>query len=175
MNDMHPTLDSLEFLDVPGSPTRIERIVRAIPVKVKKLHPDARLPEFKTDGALCFDIYALDDGTLHPNDPMAMQYRTGLAFQFPPEWGMEIFSRSGDGFKEAVRLSNCTGIIDIDYQGEVKVSLRCDGIKRPSYRAGERIAQGRLVKKVEVEFIVVEEFDVTTERGTGGFGSTGRG
>lgn len=172
MNDMHPTLDSLEFLDVPGNPGRLA--VRHIPVKVKKLHPDAKLPAFKTDGSLCFDIYALDNGSPHPNDECAWQYRTGLAFQFPPEWGMDIFSRSGDGFKQAIRLSNCTGIIDCDYQGEVMVSLRFDGGNTRYPVAGERIAQGRLVKKNDVQFIVVEEFDVTTERGSGGFGSTGR-
>lgn len=70
-------------------------------VKIKKLHPDAVLPKYATPGAACFDLVALDDGTPHPKDPCARIYRTGLAFEVPPGWVMEVHSRSGHGFKEA--------------------------------------------------------------------------
>lgn len=146
-------------------------------LKIEKLHPAAIIPTYGTLGAGCFDLYACNDGAPHPTDPHAAIYDTGLAFEVPAGWIMEIDSRSGHGFKDAIRLSNCSGQIDSDYRGEVKVSLRFDGdpkLRCTKIRSGDRIAQAKLVPAPRVEFEVVDELS-TTARGTGGFGSTGTG
>ena len=86
---------------------------------------------------------------------------------------MLVFSRSGHGFKNNVRLANCVGVIDSDYRGEVMVKLVYDGFtSNLLVRNGDRIAQAMLVPAQQVTFEVVEELN-TTERGTKGFGSTG--
>lgn len=140
-----------------------------------KLIDGAMMPEYATSGAGCFDIRALDDGTPHQNDDHACVYRTGLIFEVPEGYALMIYSRSGHGFKDALRLSNCVGVIDSDYRGEVKVSLRFDasGERRcAKVRAGDRIAQAMLVAAPRVRLEQVEEIN-QTERGVGGFGSTG--
>jgi dUTP pyrophosphatase len=158
----------LEMRRVVSPPCRL--------LKVKKLHPDAIIPAYQTAGAACFDLHAIDDGRPHPVDPHAAIYRTGLAFEVPAGWVMEIDSRSGQGFNEAIRLSNCSGQIDSDYRGEVGVSLRYDGdpeLRSTKYRKGDRIAQAKLVPAPQ--FQIAEVSDLTaTERGAGGFGSTGK-
>ena len=146
-------------------------------LKVKKLHPAARLPVYASLGAACFDLHAIDEGRPHPRDPHAAIFRTGLAFEVPDGWGMLIYSRSGQGFKDAIRLSNCTGIIDSDYRGEVQVALRFDGndeMRCPKVRVGDRIAQALVLPVPRVDFEVAEQLS-TTERGTDGFGSTDQG
>lgn len=146
-----------------------------IKIKIKPLHPLCRVPTYGSAGAGCFDLYAIDDGVPHPTDAHAAIYRTGLAFEIPPGWIMEIDSRSGHGFNNAIRLSNCSGQIDSDYRGEVMVSLRYDGDpeKRSlKMRQGDRIAQAKLVQAPRVEFEVTDVLG-TSERGTGGLGSTG--
>ncbi len=142
-------------------------------VKIKRLDPAAKLPVRATPGSLCYDLYALDDGKPHPSDDHAVHYRTGLAFECSPGWGFKIHSRSGHGFKSALRLSNSTGLIDCDYRNEVQVSIRFDASgthRAKKLRAGDAIAQIEFVRQVDAEFVVVDELG-TTER-TGGFGST---
>ena len=143
-------------------------------LKLKKLHPDAVVPQYATAGAACFDLVAIDDGRPHSADVNAAIYRTGLAFEVPPGWVLTVHSRSGHGFKEGIRLSNVTGIIDSDYRGELLVALRVDGDNGVAAlpRRGDRIAQAMLVQVPQVEFELVEKLG-ETERGEGGFGSTG--
>lgn len=144
-------------------------------LKVKKLDPRAVMPAYATDGSGAFDLTALpwERFAQHPGDNHAHVFRTGLAFEVPRGHVMLIFSRSGHGFSRAVRLSNCVGVIDSDYRGEVKVALRADGDVMGKINPGERIAQAMLVKIPSIEFEEVEELS-DTARGTGGFGSTGR-
>lgn len=144
-------------------------------VRIKRLDPAAKLPVRATEGSLCYDLYALDDGKPHPSDDHATHYRTGLKFQCSPGWGFKIHSRSGHGFKSALRLSNSTGLIDCDYTGEVMVSIRFDASgthRAKKLRAGDAIAQIEFIRQVDAEFEVVDELDATA-RGEGGFGSTG--
>jgi dUTP pyrophosphatase len=143
-------------------------------LKIKKLDPRAVMPQYATDGAGAFDLVALPGETFkaHPCDHGAAMYRTGLAFEVPRGHVMLIFSRSGHGFNDAIRLSNCVGVIDSDYRGEVKVSLRADGYRSGKIGGGDRMAQAMLVKIPSVEFEEVEELS-DTARGAGGFGSTG--
>lgn len=147
-------------------------------VKVKKLHGQAQLPAYSSDGAGCFDLHAVDvlNAAAHPSDPNAKIYRTGLAFEIPAGYVMFIYSRSGHGFNQGVRLSNCVGVIDSDYRGEVRVSLRFDaeawGHQRLQVANGDRIAQAVILPRPAVAFDLAEQLSAT-ERGDGGFGSTG--
>lgn len=145
-------------------------------LKVKKLQPDAQLPVYGSDGAACFDLHAY-----MPYDPGQMvaggqplQIHTGLAFEIPEGFGMLIFSRSGHGFKDDIRLANCVGVIDHDYKGEVMVKLTSDGPEHlgKQFKHGDRVAQAALVAMPRVSFVEVDEL-TATKRGTNGFGSTG--
>ena len=149
-------------------------------LKVKKLHPDAVVPKLATPGAACFDLHAIDVShqVLLPGRPTKV--RTGLAFEVPPGYALMVYSRSGHGFKSNTRLSNCVGVIDSDYRGEVMVSLYRDDSVNDHFSAasamkihsGDRVAQAMLIPVPAVAF---EEVNVlsSTDRGTGGFGSTG--
>lgn len=144
-------------------------------VKIKKLHPDAVVPTYATGGSACFDLYANlhEQGLESISDCDTTIIGTGLAFEIPTGWQMLIFSRSGHGFKENTRLANCVGVIDSDYRGEVKVKLtRDDDIGYIDVNHGDRIAQAQLMPVYRVEFKEVDGLS-DTERGTGGFGSTG--
>lgn len=151
-------------------------------LKICKLHPDAIVPKYQTYGAACFDLHALaeDETFVHPDG--AKTFRTGLAFEVPEGFAMLVFSRSGHGFKDDVRLSNCVGVVDSDYRGEVLVKLRNDKslgeanryFERLIVRNGDRIAQAMLVQVPRITFEVVEQLSLT-ERGEQGFGSTGQG
>lgn len=151
-------------------------------IKVKKTHPDAELPVYATEGAGCFDLRAC----LPDTDHIAIHYGkqpaidTGLAFEIPAGHVMLVFSRSGHGFKNDVRLSNCVGVIDSDYRGSVKVKLKCDneltlrawGPEPLKVYHGDRIAQALVLPVQQVTFDVVEELSETA-RGANGIGSTG--
>lgn len=138
-------------------------------VRVKKLHEDALLPEYQSQGAACFDLHTVHSGRLMSNQ--AVVFRTGLAFEVPAGHVMLIFSRSGHGFNAGVRLSNCVGVVDSDYRGEVMVKLTSDGGEL-NVRAGDRIAQAMIVPVSQVRLQWAEELEETA-RGHGGMGSTG--
>lgn len=138
-------------------------------INIKKLNPDAKVPTYGTDGAACFDLYATNYGLVPRNS--SYTFNTGLAFEIPQNHVMLIFSRSGDGFKHGVRLSNCVGVVDSDYRGEVKVKLHADEELKIVTKGG-RVAQAVVLPVETVFFKEVEELG-DTERGDGGFGSTG--
>jgi dUTP pyrophosphatase len=147
-------------------------------VNVKRLHPDAKLPTYATDGSGCFDLY------VHRVEGVATrriadEYSpitcgTGLAFEVPADHAMLVFSRSGHGFDHNTRLANCVGVIDADYRGEVKVKLTCDlnDCDDLVIGPGSRVAQALILPIERAEFVDVPELG-TTDRGAGGFGSTG--
>ena len=143
-------------------------------LKVKKLHPDAIMPRYATDGAACFDLHAIgidrQGVRVMPRAPFT--FDTGLAFEVPPGNVMLVFSRSGHGFHSDTRLANCVGVIDSDYRGEVRVRMTSDGNHDLPVHNGDRIAQAMLVALPFVHIEQAEELS-TTARGTGGFGSTG--
>lgn len=132
-----------------------------VPLKIKKLHPEAVVPAYQSFGAACFDLHA---ATME--DPLT--YGTGLAFEIPEGHVMLVFSRSGHGFKFGSHLANAVGVIDSDYRGEVKVKFNSSNGCYP----GDRIAQAMVLPIPSVQFIEVEEISDTV-RGEGGFGSTG--
>lgn len=141
-----------------------------VQVRFKKIHMDAKLPFKASKGAACFDIYAIHDCIILPNS-FAM-IGTGFAVEIPEGYEIKIYSRSGHASKE-VNLANCVGIVDSDYRGEVCVLLRNNShVNYFTISAGERIAQIQLCEVIPTEFIEVNEL-TQTDRGEGGFGSTG--
>lgn len=128
------------------------------------------LPKKASAGAACFDIQSADDTEIAPRH--AGIVRTGLKFKLPENHVLLVFSRSGHGFENNVRLSNCVGVIDSDYRGELKVSLQNDGDETFSVRYGDRVAQGLIVPIPQVA-MVAGVVIADTARGAGGFGSTG--
>ncbi len=154
-------------------------------LKICKLHPNATAPTYAHGTDACFDLYALEvmgAYTLGANVESGhpVECGTGLAFDVPPGWAMLVFSRSGHGFKNGIRLANCVGVIDSGYTGEVRVKLTKDHDWKDDndaalphmVRPGDRIAQAMLVQVPRVVFEVVEQLSLT-ERGAGGFGSSG--
>ena len=100
-------------------------------------------------------------------------FRTGLSFEIPAGHVMLVLcSRNGHGFKHGIRLVNGAGVIDSDYRGEVMVGLRNDSPLRFEVKAGDRVAQALIVPVPSVQFVEVDTLG-DTERGAGGFGSTG--
>lgn len=149
-------------------------------VKVKKLYEDALLPKYATDGSGCFDISARidvpeEDCCVEVGNGDTVVFNTGLQFEIPKGHVMMVYSRSGHGFKNDVRLSNCVGVIDSDYRGELLVKLTGDfndGEHSLYVYDGDRIAQGMIIPVKTIEFEEVKELS-KTKRGGKGFGSTG--
>lgn len=142
-------------------------------VKIKKIHPDAKVPVYGSKGAACFDLYAARIIDTADDIERTVTYGTGLQFEVPEGHVMMIYSRSGHGFKNGITLVNGTGVIDADYRGEVCVKLRKLNVSIHGMPdVGERIAQAMIIPVEQVVFEEVDELS-STERGEGGFGSTG--
>lgn len=140
-------------------------------VRLQKLHSDAVVPEYATPGAACFDLVTVEGGKVYPGE--SCSFGTGLAFEIPDGHVLMVYSRSGHGFKHHIRLVNTTGVIDSDYRGEVRVGLYNDGESVFRVEPGDRIAQAMVIPVDRVGFKVVDSLS-STERGAGGFGSTGK-
>lgn len=147
---------------------------KSLTTKVMKLNPEAKLPEYATDGSGCFDIFALVREPVHIYYGTPKTIATGLAFEIPEGHVMLIYSRSGHGFKHDTRLSNCVGVIDSDYRGELRIKVAKDSeyAETLTIRNLDRVAQGMIVPIPKVVFVESETLN-ETERGEGGFGSTG--
>jgi len=141
-----------------------------ITVKIKRLHDGAIVPRYATAGAACFDLHALEAGEVGAYS--TFKVRTGVAVEIPPCHVMLIYSRSGHGFRNGVRLVNAVGVIDADYRGEIAVGLKNDTPLRFEFEAGARIAQAMILPIPAVALLEVDEL-AATARGEGGFGSTG--
>lgn len=143
-----------------------------VKLKVKRITDTAKIPTYAHNGDACFDIYS--DGILDIGTSWQV-HATGLKFDIPNGYAMMIYSRSGMGFKDNTRLANCVGVVDSGYVGEVMVKLtRDDGCTQaPEYKQGDRIAQAMLIPVPVVEFEEVDDVE-DTERGDGGFGSSGK-
>lgn len=146
-----------------------------VTVKIKKLHPEAIVPRYATAGAACFDLHAIIENDIGADGILpghSYTFRTGLAVGIPDGWRMDVYSRSGHGFKYGVRLANGTGKIDSDYRGEVLVCLHNDGPDVFIVNHGDRIAQAEINPVHLAQFVLADELS-DTARGEGGFGSTG--
>lgn len=125
-------------------------------------------PQYATEGSACFDLVAITDTVVMPESVATV--RTGLHIEIPEGYCLKIYSRSGHG-AYGIRLSNCVGVIDSDYRGEILVKMISDTYIQKKINRGDRIAQAALEKVTQVYFKVVEDLS-DTERGSGGFGST---
>jgi dUTP pyrophosphatase len=140
-------------------------------LKVKRLDPSAKLPVRTTSGASCFDIHALEGGTIAAKARGFV--RTGLAVAVDKGFEVQVRSRSGLALKQGVFVLNSPGTVDSDYRGEVGIILMNLGEDTFAYKAGDRIAQIGVYPVIMSDAQLVESLD-ETERSSGGFGSTGR-
>lgn len=143
-------------------------------VNIKKLRPEAVMPAYATDASAACDLCACiaEPVTLMPGERAKLP--TGIATA--PERSdlvALVFSRSGMGVKHGITLSNSVGVIDADYRGEIIVSVINHGGEAYTVQPGDRIAQMMFVPIYTASFAEVDELD-RTDRGAGGFGSTGR-
>lgn len=148
-------------------------------LKIKRLTDTAIIPTYAHKGDACFDLYA--DSVSYDSDGFVAKVKTGIAVDIPDGYAMMVYSRSGHGFKNRTRLSNCVGVIDSGYHGEIVVSLHADialdelddltGLM-PDIKPGDRIAQAMLIPVPVVTFEEVVDLS-QSERGSNGFGSTG--
>lgn len=143
-----------------------------VPVPVKRLPHFAglELPAYATAGAAGMDVVAAEDVDLAPGARHAVA--TGLAMAIPPGFEVQVRPRSGLALKHGLSVANAPGTIDSDYRGELKVILINHGAEPFAVRRGDRIAQLVLAPVIRASWLPVDELD-DTERGEGGFGSTG--
>ncbi len=141
-------------------------------IKVKRLpHGDGlKLPTYETDGAAGMDVQAAEALTIAPGARHAVA--TGLAFAIEPGFEVQVRPRSGLALKHGITCLNTPGTIDSDYRGEVKIILANLGSEPFEIARGDRIAQFVVAPVTRGSFTEVDSLD-DTERGSGGFGSTG--
>jgi len=138
-------------------------------VKIKKLHPDAVIPQYAKRGDAGMDLVATEviDGY-----GFSVTYGTGLAMEIPEGFVGLVFPRSSIR-KYDLSLTNCVGVIDSGYRGEIQATFRKEaGIPSKRYEVGDKIAQMIILPYPSIQFIEADELS-DTERGAGGFGSTG--
>jgi dUTP pyrophosphatase len=146
-------------------------------MRIKKLHPDAVLPTQASAAAAGYDLYALYPCDFEPGSTYLIH--TGLAIEIPKGFWGGIYARSGLATKKGLRPANGVGVIDSDYRGEIMVALHNDSSSLQHIDAGDRIAQLVFHKQYPILpdkngniWQVVEDLS-DTDRGEGGFGSTG--
>lgn len=142
-------------------------------IKVKKLNPEAKLPTRATDGSAGYDVYAVSE-TLHMGiTGPTVEYDTGLAFEVPKGYYIDVRARSSITTTTTLMLGNGCGVLDSDYRGPLKFQFRqINPAIGKKYKVGDRIGQVVIKKYEDVDFVESVELTDTT-RGTGGFGSTG--
>ena len=141
-------------------------------IKIKKISPDAVMPAFATEGAACFDLTCVAAENLGGG---LYKMHTGLAFEIPKGYVGLLYPRSSI-YKTGAVLANSVGVIDSDYRGEVCAMFAVANTERwvaqPDFK-GTRVAQMMIRKLDDIELVEAEELSAT-DRGVGGFGSTGR-
>lgn len=141
-------------------------------VNVKKLRDDAIIPTQGSKYAAGYDLYAAIDTPITIKSGETVKIGTGLAFELPEGFFAGIFARSGLATKQGLRPANCVGVVDQDYRGEVIVAIHNDSNRDAVIEPGDRIAQMILLPYQSMEFIEVSDLS-ETDRGDGGFGSSG--
>ena len=141
-------------------------------VNVKKLRDNAIIPTQGSKYAAGYDLYAAIDTPITIKSGETVKIGTGLAFELPEGFFAGIFARSGLATKQGLRPANCVGVVDCDYRGEVIVAIHNDSNRDAVIAPGDRIAQMILLPYQSMEFIEVNDLS-ETDRGDGGFGSSG--
>ena len=136
-------------------------------IKIKKLHADAIIPKYAKDGDAGLDLTAIDVSA----DEGTITSKTGLAREIPRWYGGLLFPRSSV-YKTGQSLTNCVGVIDSGYRGEIMLKFTLSPYQR-EYQIGDRIGQLIIIPYPMIEFEEVEEL-AKTSRGRGSYGSTGR-
>jgi dUTP pyrophosphatase len=142
-------------------------------VNYKKLTKTAKEPKKGSAGAAGLDLYADTNQDIVVEPGETVPFYTGISLEIPAGYAGFIYSRSGIATNRRLRLPHCVGIIDSDYRGNVGVPLCNDSDTPQMVKAHERIAQ-IIFQKVEDAVLYEKESLTDTERGSGGFGSTGR-
>ncbi|MBR5774536.1 MAG: dUTP diphosphatase [Clostridia bacterium] len=143
-------------------------------LKIKKVRENAIIPKRATEGSAGMDLYACIDAPIEIKLGERVMVPTGIAIALPDANLVAlIFARSGLAVKKGINLSNSVGVVDSDYRGEVQVGLINQSQETYTLEAGERIAQMVIMPVALPVIEEVAELD-STERGEGGFGSTGR-
>lgn len=155
-------------------------------VKIKRLHPDAVIPCYAKAGDAGLDLTAVSTKI---DECGNICYGTGLAFEIPKGYVGLVFPRSSN-CKKGIILTNCVGVIDSGYRGEVSFKFRplidrakehyddgtfdyMYGTLKTTYKIGERIGQMIIMPYPQIDFVEVDDLS-STDRGQGGYGSTGR-
>ena len=141
-------------------------------VRFKRLNDLARIPTRGSKFSAGYDLYAATDEDIQIPPHSTVKIGTGLAMELPVGWFGAIFARSGIATKRGLRPANAVGVADADYLGEYIVALHNDTTETKTVQAGERIAQLVILPCQDIDFKEVDELH-DTDRGTGGFGSTG--
>lgn len=149
-------------------------------IQITKIREDAKLPTRGSDAAAGYDLYACKLDIKDDKNPDYLRIKplttvmvgTGVAVAIPEGYFGGIYARSGLATKQSLRPANCVGVIDSDYRGELIVALHNDSDKIQEIKVGDRIGQLVVQPFEPVDFEEVSELE-DTERGEGGFGSTG--
>lgn len=142
-------------------------------VHVKKLHPNANLPTYGSAYAAGADLYACLDEPVTIGPGETYWVSTGIALEVPVGCAGLVFARSSLGAKRGLAPANKVGVVDSDYRGEIKVVLFNHGSEPQTINPGERVAQFVITPVVTPTYVEAEELE-ETDRGIGGFGSTGK-
>lgn len=141
-------------------------------IKIKKLHPNAIIPQYQTAHSAGFDLHSLDSHILKAGDRVLIS--TGLVFEIESHYEVQVRPRSGLALKNGISVLNTPGTVDSDYRGEIKVLLINYSNEDFVIQAGDRIAQGVVCRVYQAEFEETQSL-TQTQRGEGGFGSSGVG
>ena len=141
---------------------------------ITRLRQTAQLPERKTEGSVGYDIAACLDDEIIIAPGVTHKVGSGLAIALEPGYAAFLYARSGLGINKGVIPANCVGVIDSDYRGEIIVGLKNTSDTAFKVKDGDRIAQMVIVECELPELILCDNLE-ETERGAGGFGSTGKG
>lgn len=142
-------------------------------IKVKKLKSGATVPTMGSKFAAGADLYSAEDADVVIEPGETKFIGTGLAMEIPEGYVGLVYARSGLACKRGLAPANKVGVVDSDYRGEIKVALHNHGKEAQTVEKGERIAQMVIAPYLSVNYEEADELS-ETERGEGGFGSTGR-
>ena len=144
-----------------------------IKVQIKKLNSKVKVPKYKTDGSSGVDLEAFIENPIIVEPNSSKLIPTGISLSIPQDCEVQVRPRSGLAAESSISVLNTPGTIDSDYRGEIKVILFNHGNEQFVVKNGDRIAQMVLVPVFKFQFEEVNEL-TQTNRGSGGFGSTGK-
>jgi dUTP pyrophosphatase len=145
-----------------------------IKVKIKKLHPEAIIPQYMTEHAAGMDLCTVVDEpvSLKPGERTLLP--TGLAMEIPPGYEGQVRPRSGLALKKGIALVNSPGTIDADYRGEIGIIVINHGQEIVEFQPGDRVAQLIIAPVTQADLVEVQDLN-DSDRSSGGFGHTGVG